>query len=62
VSTEANIYTVRPDGTALWLPEILASSLGIKKGDHLAPAQYDHQEIQGLIGRRLAAEKGRKSK
>lgn len=60
MSAEANIYTVRPGGTSLWLPEILASSLGISRGDHLTPAQFNHVEIQGLIARRAQAEKGKK--
>ena len=58
MSTEAIIYTVRPDGTALWLPAILAGSLNIRSGQHLTIDQYQHAEIQGLIARRLAAERG----
>jgi hypothetical protein len=59
MSAEAMIYTIRPDRTALWVPEILASSLGLRRGQALTPEQYQHEEIQGLIARRLAAEKGK---
>jgi hypothetical protein len=59
MSQELSIYTIRPDGTALYVPEILAASLGIERGQRLTEAQYEHEEIQGLIGRRLAGEKGR---
>lgn len=53
------IYTVRPDGTALWLPAGLAASLGIQYGQQLSRDLYGHEEIQGLIERRLEAEKGK---
>lgn len=51
------IYTVRPGGTSLWIPAVLAQSLGIRWGDHLAPELFASEDIQGLIRRRLAAEK-----
>ena len=52
MSTEALIYVIRPDRTALWLPEILATSLGITAGTVLTEAQFNHAEIQGLLTRR----------
>lgn len=54
------IYTVRPGGTSLWMPSILATSLGIRWGDHLTNEQYESEDIQGLIRRRIVAEKSRK--
>ena len=69
---ELNLFTFRPDGTALYLPQLMAGSMGvrqgdrmtagsmgIRQGDRLAREQYDGEEIQGLIGRRLVAEKER---
>lgn len=53
---EGIICTLRPDGTTLWLPEILASSLGLAEHARLTPGQYEHAEIQGLIARRFSAE------
>lgn len=60
MTAEPTLYTVRPDGTALWLPAILAESLGIHYGDRLTGEQMACEDIAGLIARRLAAEKGRK--
>lgn len=57
MSEELNIYTIRSEGTPLYVPALLAESMGIAWGDRLTEAQYQHEEIQGLIGRRLAAEK-----
>lgn len=57
---EANIYTVRPDKTALWLPQSVMDRLGLVFGDHLTPAQYGCEDIQGLLRRRLAAQGGPK--
>lgn len=51
------IYTVRPGGTSLWIPGVLAGSLGIQYGDHLTAEQFASDEIQGLIRRRLMAER-----
>ncbi len=34
-SSEHCIYTLRPDNTPLWLPEIMAEALGIRRGDRL---------------------------
>jgi len=59
VSQELNIYTVRPDGTALWIPAITAESMGIQWADHLTHEQYEGSELQGLIARRIQAEKQR---
>lgn len=59
MSQELNLYTLRPDGTALYLPELLMQHLGIARGQQLTAEQYEHAEIQGLIGRRLDAEKGK---
>lgn len=50
--TELLIYTIRPNNTALWLPEELATLVGAKKGDKLTTDQYGHQAIQRLIADR----------
>ena len=57
---ELNIFTVRPDGTPLWLPAVMCKSMGIRKGDHLTRAQYEGGLIQGLISRRLQEEAPRR--
>lgn len=54
---EGILCTLRPDGTTLWLPEILASSLGLAHHQQLTPGQYEHAEIQGLLARRLVGER-----
>lgn len=60
MTAETTIYTVRPDGTALWLPSILAQSLGHEWGARLTVDEFNHHDIQGLIERRVIAEKSRK--
>lgn len=52
-------YVVRPDRTALWLPQYLADQMGVKWGAHLTADQYSSQPIQDLIRRRIAAGKTR---
>lgn len=59
MSQEGVIYVQRPDGTALWLPELMLESLRIRRGQRLSAAQYEGEEIQGLLSRRIAAKKGR---
>lgn len=49
---EALIYTVRPDGTALWVPSGMALRLGLAPGDRMARAIYDGREIQRLLEER----------
>lgn len=56
------IYTVRPDGRALWLPALLAESLRLAYGACIPKAVYDGHDIQGLIARRQTAEKGGKGR
>lgn len=46
---EALIYTLRPDGTSLWLTSWVASSLGITNGQRLTLEQYDSADIQEMI-------------
>lgn len=58
-TAELMVYTLRPDGTAIYLPDLMAESLGLKHGAQIPPEVYSGHEIQGLIARRLAAEKGR---
>ncbi len=43
------IYTVRPGGTSLWIPSIMAESLSIAWGEHLTDEQFNGEDIQGLI-------------
>lgn len=60
MNADTSIYTVRPGGTSLWIPGIMAESMGIVWGDHLTKEQFEGADIQGLINNRLAAEKGRR--
>lgn len=53
------IYTVRPNGCAIWLPALLAGSLGLGYGARIPREIYEGHEIQGLIARRLEVEKSR---
>lgn len=62
MSRERLIYVQRPGGEPLWLPELMAEGQGIAERTRLTPAQYEGQEIQELLGRRLAAERGRKER
>lgn len=48
------IYTLRPNNTALWLPETLTWELGIKRGDKLTPEQMSSRQIFSLLEKRLA--------
>lgn len=50
---ELLIFTLRPDGTSLWLPQALAESMGLKKGDRMTEAQYNGEAVQELIRARL---------
>lgn len=61
MSAEVNIYVVRPNGTALWIPDSVAARMRLQSGDTLTVKQYESDDIQGLIARRIAAEKGRKA-
>lgn len=60
--TEPLIYTIRPDGTALWLPAELCSILFIKRGQRLTPEIYRRREIQDLLSRRIIEQEARKAK
>lgn len=53
---EHNVYCLRPNRTALWLPSLLAEHLGISPGDQLAEALYESADIQDLLQRRQQAE------
>lgn len=54
------IYTVRPGGTSLWIPSVLAASMGIEWGEHLTEEQFNGEEIQGLLRCRIIAEKSKR--
>lgn len=54
---EGIVCTLRPDGTTLWLPEIMAGFLGLVRGQRLTDAQFNEAEIQGLLAGRLAGER-----
>lgn len=49
------VYTLRPDNTALWLPNDLCMAMGLKRGDKLTPAQYNSARIQDLLEKRRRA-------
>ena len=54
---EGIVCTLRPDGTTLWLPEIMAGFLGLSQGQRLTEAQFNDAEIRGLLARRLSGQK-----
>lgn len=60
--TEILVYTVRPDGTPIWLTAEVAQSLGVKSGDRLTRDQYDGNEVQRLIEERLNREIKKKTR
>lgn len=45
-------YVIRPDNTALWLPEELMNLIGAKYGEKITPEQLGHHAIQRLIADR----------
>ena len=55
---DAMIYTIRPDGTSLWLPDWLATRMGVRKRATLTEAQFNHPSIQSLIEDRQRREQG----
>lgn len=57
MSEERHIYTQRPTGEALWLPEGVAAQLGIAERSRLTDAQFQHDEIQRLLAARLRGAK-----
>jgi len=60
MTREHLVYVIRPNGTALYLPALLAESLGVMHGALLTVAQYEGDEVQGLIERRMQSEGKRK--
>jgi hypothetical protein len=59
---EPQVYAIRPDRTAIWLPESLAAQLGVSHGAHLTAAQYESQPVQTLISERMEKQKGKPSR
>lgn len=57
-SLDTLIYCLRPDNTAIWIPEGTAWELGLKRADKLTPDQMASRQIFALIERRL----GKKAK
>lgn len=51
-SQQLLLYTLRPDGTALWLPAELVESIGLDRGDRLTEAEYNLAPVQALIAER----------
>jgi hypothetical protein len=45
----ALVYTIRPDGTALWLSEEVAAEIGARYGDRLTREQYEGPDVQRLL-------------
>lgn len=43
------VFTIRPDGTSLWLPQAAADAIGVKHGSRLTPEQYNQHGIQALL-------------
>lgn len=57
MSTEALFYLLRPNSTALWVPEYVLTALGVEKGSQLTAAQYENSIIQGLLADRSNGKK-----
>ncbi|GEM_PF-5856558 len=49
---ELLVYTLRPDNTALWLPESLANAIHAHRGDRLTEDQFQNPQVQELIALR----------
>ncbi len=49
------IPTLRPDGTLLWIPQGIATLLGVAADARLTEAQWENRELQALIQSRLKA-------
>lgn len=47
--TELLCYVVRPDNTALWIPEELMRMIGAKYGERITKDQLSHHSIQQWI-------------
>jgi hypothetical protein len=47
------VYTLRPNNTALWLPEKLTQAIGARRGDKLTEKQFRDVRVQDLLRRRL---------
>lgn len=47
--SELLCYVVRPDNTALWLPEDLMKAIGAKYGEKITQDQINHPSIQRWI-------------
>ncbi len=54
---EGIVCTLRPDGTTLWLPEIMAGFLGLQRGQRMTEAQFASDDIQRLLAGRLSGKK-----
>lgn len=52
------VYTLRPDNTALWLPEAICKALKIKDGQRLTAEQFSEPSIADLVQRRKDVGKG----
>jgi hypothetical protein len=59
--SEVVVYTQRPDGTALWLPEWLMEQLGVKHGERLSDRQFGDEEVQRLLAARIEKQGGAKA-
>lgn len=57
MTQELNVYAICPDGTAIYIPELLAGHLRIARGQRLTEGQYASNDIQGLLARRVEAQK-----
>ncbi len=57
---ECLVFTTRPNGEPLWLPEGIAAMLNLSHAARLTPDQFNHSEVQSLIAIRLRNSKAAK--
>lgn len=62
MSEEFLVYTLRPDGTSLWLPWEMVRDLGIKKGARLTEEQFQSAPVQEHLKAMIERQEGKKRK
>lgn len=46
---EVLVYLLRPDLTAIWVPQRIANGIGVKRGDQFTLEQFNSATVQDLI-------------
>lgn len=57
---EALVYVIRPDNTALWLPDWITNKLELWQGDKLTEEQFNSEVIQQRLADCISAQRERK--